>query len=507
MYYQNNYYPNYQVNGGYPNGYPPNMYPYNNYAYYNTPYYSGYNNMPPNYYTNQQPNVSMGYSNGVSYNSPYSPFIDRNQVVQNIMNDPEPVVVNPDTYRPGSLGPLKVEKTDGTVEYIQPNNVPGGTTTSQGGFNPVTGTVVPQSQSAQGYMQNPYMTNSYVPSRYTDPYANNSMRNQYGYNPYPMTGYPMNQYNSQMLYEWVYGGEEPLVDFNHVWETAFFTKEERERLEKNRNTYVLSYDYYGRPVYNQTPEQRQEFLNTAREQVIEFYTWRSRLAHTYFGEEFDEEKARKFYDPIKEVPRPKSILEMTDKEKKELEKIQNYESCLNIFYQCMVQEQRIAAGIRFVNENMHWIKDSHDRMLGVKPGESYGFKQFSENAYNLLVDAAKQKVKLAMKDAGRRYSSTGFRQALAMNTGYAVPTLTDKTDEYVNLRDRIREALEDVQKDTILSLPDGTFAYKIAPPGVNQKEYEDGLYKHAIERKRKHDEILVQMRDERRRQNGELPGL
>ena len=114
MYYQNNYYPN---NGGYPNGYPPNMYP-NTYGYYNAPQYYGHYNMPVNYYTNQQPNISMGYDNGVSYNSPYSPFIDRNQVVQNIMNDPEPVVVNPDTYRPGTLGPLKVEKTDNKKQTL-----------------------------------------------------------------------------------------------------------------------------------------------------------------------------------------------------------------------------------------------------------------------------------------------------------------------------------------------------------------------------------------------------
>ena len=444
--------------------------------------------------TYPQQNMMMNNQMDSYYQSPYSPFIDPNQYMGQQLVEQQ----TPRPYVPGANGPIELHRADGSgVDYMN-MNTPGGVTVSEGGFNPVTGTTAIPSQTNQGYAANPYASyqNQYVPSnQYRNPF---NPSNMYGYTPYG--GFPQNEFNNADIYDLLYNPDEPLMDLRTCLETIALTEEERKHLEKTRNNYTVSYDYYGRPIYNngyyENSIDRQQELQECRIQVRDFYTQLSIMCHKYTGDtNYDEEAIRNFYDPIKEPPKQetKPYFDMTPEERKEFDNEQRYIKHTQLYYDMVAYQSREINIYNFKVANFHKIKESHDRALGFEPGQHYTLKDYMENGYNLVVDAMKQKVRLQMRDRSGLYSSNKFRQSIAYRTQQPIP-LNSKDDEFVPVEQRLKNLYEKNKINTIMFLPDGTFTYAIAPPGRDQNEYKESYYAMALDRKLKHDQTMLDLR-------------
>ena len=472
---QINYYQPYSnqpiMNGGYPNmGYPPQMPQIIDVSH------NGYDVYAPT----QQ-----------NFNSQYSPFINPPVVQQNIQQPglPQPYwtqnVQNnfqqspsvPFTYVPGANGPIEAHRADGQVDLINIHNQ-GGSTVSAGGFNPVTQTNSP-SAAQSGFVNNPY---SRFHGQYQAPMPN------YNYNGFfPMYG--QNQFDRE-LNEILYNEDVSFYDPMGALEEVLLTDEERDKLNKNRQLQFSGYDYYGRPIYNNyaANAQQQEALQQARLNTQLHFTKLSKICHAYFGETINEDEMMKRFDPIKEAPKPAP---MTAQEREYNQKIQWVEYCNELERKLNYEDQMDEYKRILKMQCFQKIKDSHDRMLGVTPGEHYDFKTFANNGYKILAHAFVENGRRRLKDASKKYDSRAFRSSIAINTNRAVPVQT-KDEDYVSVEERLKRIYEK-NKTPMMALPDGSFAFAIAPPGVDQEVYRQRLFKEALERKRKKDEATRAM--------------
>ena len=455
-------------------------------------YYGGYPNMG---YPPQMPQTISVSQNGYeiypptadAMNSQHSPFM--NPPVSDIQSQglPQPYwdqnsqmnmmqsQTVPFRYVPGANGPIEAHRPDGTVEYINMNR--GGTTVSSGGFNPVTQTNTPQA-SQIGYTNNPYMRfqGQYLPQQ------NAGYGYQYGYSPFPTYG--QNQFDREIS-EILYNEDTSFYDPMGALEEILLTDEEREAVNRNRQIQFSGYDYYGRPIYNTygANVKAQEAFNTARKNVQTYFTKLSKICHAYFGEDINEDEMMKRFDPIKEAPKP---AQLTPQEVEYRRQIQWVEYC-NDLDKRLAQEDQMEYGRRLLKLQYYQkIRDSHTKMLGVQPGESYDLNTFMNNGYKILAHDFVENGRRRLKDASKKYDSKAFRSSIAINTNKPVP-IKSKDDEYIQIEERLRRVYEKNKSSAMMALPDGSFAFGIAPPGQDQETYRQRLFAEAIERKRQRD--------------------
>ena len=450
--------------------YEQNYYGYNN-SYYGYDQYGGY---PYGYPPYPSQNVTPDYMNsqyspfGIGMMPPQQPYMQNNYIPNNNQEF---------QYVPGRIEPVQVTHANGVTEQLPPPNmnIPGGTTVNDGGFNPVSGTNT-QQVSSQGYGGfNPF----YGPNGRI--YNPSYMMNNVPYSPI-CYNYPFQNEFNQVLNDVMY--EEGVeCDIRPVLENMLLTDEEKRSANAYRN---VQYDYYGRPIGQSAYEdsmRRQEEFEQQRLNQQTVMTRIAKVAHAYFGEEIDEQATMEKYDPVPKVVKPKTYLEMTPEERKQ------YDADKRVFdTQRLIDE---AARFQYTVEERERqrayfygkIKESHDKLLGVQPGESYDLNTFMNNGYKLVIASMNEAVKLSRKDGARKYSSNGYRQVIQNQTGMNVPMST-KDDDYVPIEQKLKEIYaKNKGASLMMALPGGGFAFGIAPPGVDQEEYKQRLYKESLDRK------------------------
>jgi len=392
------------MNGGYPYGYPPVV-------------------MPPQY---------VGGPVNNPYLSQYSPYIDPNMQQQ---------VPQYNGYVPGSVAPVEVQDSSGNVMKVQPSTGynPGGATISQGGFNPVSGV---SNQVVCGSGFNPYGrfigNPGYVPNA-NNPYAgyNQQYMAPYGYNGYQQQGYyPQNQFDTYMQ-DILYQETPSMFDVKEMLERVVLTDAERQKIDHNRNC-IIGTDYYGRPIYSQTAyqanQQRQSEFEQARKQYQSYFTKLAKIAHAFSGEEIDEEKTMKRFDPVpkQEYQKPFDYYSATEEERNQYNRDLMVARTRELENRLNNQEYINAQTAARKAQAFAQIKASHDKLIGVEPGQHYDLKTFMENGYKIGVNAEIERAKAANRNGTTKYSQNGYRASLSQRTNSPVP-VESKDDEYVSI--------------------------------------------------------------------------
>lgn len=449
--YNNSYY-GYDQNGGYPYGYPP---------------YPSQNGVP-DYMNSQYSPFGVGMT-------PQQPYVGNNYIPNN----------QDFQYVPGRVAPVEVTYDNGVTQQLPPPtmNIPGGTTVNDGGFNPVSG-MNTQQVSSQGYGFNPF----YGPNGRV--YNPSYMMNNVPFSPI-CYNYPFqNEFNytlNDLMYE-----DKVEYDIRPDLENILLTDEEKRSANAYRN---VQYDYYGRPIgqsaYEDNIRRQEEFEQQRLNQQVVF-TNISRIAHAYFGEQIDEQATMEKYDPVPKQVKPKTYLEMTPEERKQ------YDADKRVYdTQRLIAEATSFENVLAMREQQRAyfytkIKESHDRMLGVQPGEHYDLNTFLNNGYKLVVSAMVDRSKLSRKDGARKYSSNQYRQIMQNTTGMNVP-MSSKDDDYIPIEQKLKEIYEKNKGSSLMmALPGGGFAFGIAPPGEDQEEYRQRLYKESLDRKAQRDLLRQQ---------------
>lgn len=409
---------------------------------------------------------------------------------------------------PGVNTPMEVSMTNGTTFNIPPSGEafnPGGMTVSKGGFNPVTGAI--NEPTVNRF--NPYnmeITGNYT---YRDP-------NQ-GFSPYypgcsPICVSPL--YNSFYANYWqnefdkglqeVLYQETPSsnVDVREVLRETMLPEELRKKIR--REPQIIGMDYYGRPIYNnyspyQLHLQRQQEFEKSRRAFQEYFVMLSKMAHAYHNEEIDEQAAMEFYDPVrllglnKDYDQQKihNFYNSTGEERKEYERKLKYQQTSDLIQRSQRYEKEQEFIAQKKQEAFAKIKETHDKLLGIKPEEK-GLTAFLENGYKLLMDAEMKKIKSAYRNGTKKYSINNYRAGLSQINNVPVP-ITSKDDEYVSIESRLK-AIHDRNRrfyiDSVLKGSDGQLTYVSDPlPGFSSEREAHEHFLEAIQAKKEKNEI------------------
>lgn len=348
-----------------------------------------------------------------------------------------------------------------SLGYIQ-----GGATINQGGYDPTTRTFTPPA-AQQGF--NPYGVSYQMPS-YAPPMQGQMVNGQMvypnGFEPYDPSKRSNNVYYSSMmpygnynralynnfqnqaniaLQEYIYNEEMVSSDPGIVINTLLKDK------SHCATGYIMGYDYYGNPIYSNSQyacevnKQRQEAYEKAKHDRQVFYTTLAKIRAVYNHEEFDEKAAMEYYDPDRNMkqaqPKAFSYYTATPEERKEYDE-QMEQASVNAFVNRLDQaEAMLPYRIAQRNEMFAKIKESHDRLLGIEPGQPCSLQQFLDNGYKLCAANAAKEIKAKLKTGYDKYSTNNFRQALARETHSQIP-IQSKDDEYVPIEAMLKNIYE-----------------------------------------------------------------
>lgn len=394
--------------GGYPQGYP-------------SPYYNQMNVNPnSNYSPFMAPPVS----------EPVNGYVPGGQTVIPQSAPPEGIV-------PGSI-PQSMQQNGYYNPYIQYNTAP-----------PLQQNMM--HNTAPGYNMNPAL--AYMQTGY-NPYYNNPWNNQY---------YQQQQIEMEIEAE-MYGNACSTVDPFECVRDSILTEEEKERRRKNINQYQY-YNYYGN-LQNGNPYDRNQIRNEefekARQFYIDFFTTLSMMAHNYCGDKVDEEELRRRYDPVKQAPQQDNYYSLTPEQKEVYQDYQVVERAALIPLKVMQYDMREAQ----LNERRALaykkIKESHDKLLGIKEGEKITLEKYLANAGVLVSEAMMYEQRQRDKDASRKYSNSAFRQVISNTCGQSLP-VTDCNDEFIPLEQRLKERYKS-QKQSFIRALDGSLTPTVPPP-------------------------------------------
>lgn len=373
-------------------------------------------------------------------------------------------------FIPGVTTPMEITDRNGNTTVISPNTyVPGGVRSNPGGFNPVTRTIT-QPSATQGF--NPFgntgpftpvqnITNGFAPFSPPDnSYPPQPPRPQYGiggygYNTSAMYGYPQAPY--RMMWQNSFDQEIQDILYNEEPSSPITVREiisgilGENELESSNRGYIVGYDYYGNPIYSnpgsmyQDNLKRQEAFEEARGIIQKHFTMLSRIAHAYSGETINEQEMMERFDPVSKPTNNNvkvfNYFSATKEEKEEYAENMRLQDAKNISVMFDAYE---AAQTNMRYELFNRIKQSHDALIGVQPGEHYSLKQYMDNGYKLNMNIALQKARHVMRNGQLKYSSTDFRNVLSKTrmAHNMSPIPTTKDDDYVSIEERIKSVYD-----------------------------------------------------------------
>lgn len=497
--------------GGYPNGYPPQPYAYNNNVGMMNNYgeamaspYSPFMNPPippmPNLPESQLENVYVS-ADGVVHGATEGPIqytsVAKQLAGSGYMNQPmmdpyanpyQPPAPPVNPYQPQmqpqagyyqQQPPMNPAYQQQQPVAPQPQN--------DAGYNPFSQYNVQQQQVQMNPYQppappmNPYQhqmqqQNGYYQQPPINPYQPQNINiGGYGYNnPY----YAQNTFDYQyrmMLNNEEYGGYViPGFDPFECLKDAVFTDEEKSLI--NAHT-PIGYGYNGAPMY--TREQQMEYnriYEDAREKVVDFWTQLSVAAHRGSGEEnIDEMEIRSHYDPTMWVqPQPKNITSYTADElelQREYTKVYQTQIVHNIYNSLPKQYEYID---RKRAEGYARIKESHDKILGIRPGDDIDLKTYLSKAGSLYVDAITRDVRRLAHDGSIKYARSHYKNMFAKpGAGPLDPAFID--EDYVPMEKRLKEEyiMSKLKPKTIQLNENGEISIKPMPTRSTRSPDED----------------------------------
>ena len=323
--------------------------------------------------------------------------------------------------------------------------------------NPGYATATPQrspnpSNFGMGFA--PYSPPGVDPYAFKQPWEQQNQIPGFMQSPMGMNGmgmYPFMQGQNQFNYtlqDFLYEEQPSAIDARELLAQVVLSDKEREKIGQMRND-IIGYDYFSRPIYSnngyyrQSMEMQQQF-EQARYDYQSYFTNLSKIAHAYSGEKIDEAATMKRFDPVPPAPpAPKYFNPMTatPEERKAYENNQRVANCLmldNMSYQC----EAMKTYNDLIRENLYaQIKASHDKLIGVQPGEHYDMKTFMDNGYKIGVDIAMRKAKSANRNGTTKYSRSAFRQDMNANPrsiNQAQVPVTSVDDEYVSVEEMLK---------------------------------------------------------------------
>lgn len=384
---------------------------------------------------------------------------------------------------PGVTTPLEVTDRNGNTTIIPPSGgqqyCPGGTTV-QGGFNPLTGTVTPQTVS-QGF--NPYIHAQNMAAQGFSPYYPGCP--QYT-NYYPgYSGYMDN--NSFALQDVLYNSAPSLsvMTDQELLEGMNLSDSERERLNSSQNNIIIGRDYYGNPVYAngnayQTSQQRQELFEQARRNHQLLHTKLSKIAHAYYHEEIDEQSAMDFWDPVRQSPEfnPQKIKDFNNTTEEERQKInerlvvQEIRDLHQYQQRYDLLQEKVAEQKQLMLQKM---KDSYNQLLGLQPGQDCSLQYFMENAYKICADIDRREIRQRRRNGTAKYSQNDYKGSLSQISCAPVP-ITSRDDEYVSIEQTLKSVYDRNRRSSecIMRLPNGQTTFTTEP--VFSSEHDRHLH-------------------------------
>lgn len=286
-----------------------------------------------------------------------------------------------------------------------------------------------------------------------DPYAfKQPWQQQPGFTQTPMGQqmglgmYPFYQGQNQFNYtlqDLLYDEQPSAIDARAMLAEVVLTDEEKERVGQMRSE-IIGYDYYQRPILSGSGSYRrametQKMFEDARYQYQSYFTHLSKVAHAYSGEKIDEDAMMKWFDPVPTPPpAPKMFnpLTATEDEKKEYNRNMVVACTADLEARAMMYEAQKNSNNLYRQSLYAQIKASHDKLIGVQPGESYDLKTYMDNGYKIGVDIAMRKARSANRNGTTKYSRSGFRANMNANprsvNQMQVP-VTSTDDEYVSV--------------------------------------------------------------------------
>ena len=476
--------------GGYPYGYPSQIMQNMNMAAQQPTYQQQIYPVNQNQFIQQQPlqNVNPYQPQQFNpYNTPIQQLVQESyydpETMQTISNDMplksafnSPLEKFKSTYTPGAVtGYVELEKSDGTKDkaFVQ-----GGTIKVKGGYNPVTGiTTEPRTIYPAQQMNNP-MTSMYspfiqVPNMNNGYYNNRYMMPNYGAYGYVM-GYPLTEFDTY-IQEAIYEENPSVLDGIELLEAVVLSDEDREKINHNREygNNLITRDYYGRPIYNTYAVNRmtQDQTEQLRNHQINHFMRLSKIVHTYTGEPMDEERVKKVFDPMSHMTpavqqgiykKPFNFYGATEEERNDYINQQRIEQCKvldNVFdlRQQMMMNLNMQKALAYKR-----IKDSHDALIGVAPGEHYSLSTYLTNGYRIGVNAEMYKLKKLRRNGKLKYNSKAYRNQIVQR-GVERGIIKDDTnmiasskdDEYLTIESVIKQAYECNKANIPLPEPKG----------------------------------------------------
>lgn len=356
---------------------------------------------------------------------------------------------NPMPYTPGMVSTPQFESANGNTAPAEGYNLLKDIPVAPNSGNPYyypQQQPVPQPQglgnpyiaAMNGGVYNPYTAQ--LRAQFMSPY----MR-PYGYG----MGYPMNEMD-MYLQEILYNDRPALNDPNWL-ANVILSDEEREKInhKQSQGMYIIGSDYFGNPIYGNPyldNQNKQKDFENACKAYQDHFVMLSRIAAAYTGEEWDEQKARDRWDPVKimqgNTPKPKYDMS-TPEGRKEYYADLRMDQTADIVAAMKRQEQMQPQLDAYRQQLFAKIKQSHDNLLGLTPGSTLG--DYMDNGYKLLYNIEMDKARMAARQsASSKYDRQMYQQGIASRVaardGGPVMNLYNltKDDDTVSIEERLR---------------------------------------------------------------------
>ena len=361
-------------------------------------------------------------------------------------------MINEALYKPQ---PVQV-KPPAQMTVLGPTNIQQNTTPQSQQFFGVNYNYNQQNQNLypQNYMNNGYNNIIRYNGPFNSPYGYGYMTPSYYGNGY--VNQPINEFNNYVLNEILYQENPSCFDSNEMLASIVLSDAEREKINHNKGNFYET-NYYNGYVMNSyaANQARQEAMEKARQDHINYFTMLSRIAHAYDNSEFNEQKMKERFDPMSNMrqattPVQNVFFNPMNSTKEQIEK-QRFESIqLKCMYVDRVADQYLNQMSNFNIQKANAIasiKASHDALIGVKPGEHYSLSQYLDNGYKIGVNNEMKKLKSLSRNGRLRYNPDNVRQTLIQkgvieSNQIPAPVATSKDEEFLTLEQAFKSAYE-----------------------------------------------------------------
>ena len=242
---------------------------------------------------------------------------------------------------------------------------------------------------------------------------------------------------------------------------------------------------------------REEYLEKMQEYRHNQITIMSKLYKIYCDRnniEFNEEEVARRFDPFPDPPKPLNFATATPEEKKAYLRNQQVEKgkmLAEMFRQDEIRRKQVEI---LRDQAYQRIFETHDKLIGYKPGVKQTLDEYLEKAGALYLDALMCKARKARRNGTRYFSQNEYCAKLSQTSGKPVP-INNLEDEYVSVKERLEEMRKKKEAGgqqyelCVYRTPDGKTSYVKEP--VFDTEFERHLYfLEAVQAMKDEDDLM-----------------